>query len=63
MALENGGYDDAEHFDYDKYLAEEFPDQAEQKPGGRRWIWITAWLLILATLLPYLYYVVILAKA
>ncbi len=62
LALENGGYDDADDFDYDKYLAEEFPDQTAQKPSGKRWIWITAWILILATLMPYLYYVVILAQ-
>ncbi len=62
MALESGGYNDADHFDYDKYLAEEFPEQVDQKPQGRKWIWFTAWLLIFATLLPYLYYVVIFAR-
>jgi len=63
MALE-GGYDkDADDFDYENYLAEEFPSHTatERKLGVKRWVWITAWVLIFATLLPYLYNLVFLA--
>lgn len=65
MALEGGGYDaDEDAFDYEEYLAEEFPSHTAQKPKPRvkRWVWITAWVLIIATLMPYLCYVVILAE-
>ncbi|MDX1925541.1 MAG: hypothetical protein SFV81_03425 [Pirellulaceae bacterium] len=65
MALESGGYDqDADDFDYENYLAEEFPDHTKQnrKPPVKRWVWITAWVLVFATLLPYLYYAVLLTR-
>ena len=65
MALEGGGYDeDADDFDYEEYLAEELPGQTakKRKPTDKRWVWITAWVLIFATLMPYLYYVAILAR-
>ncbi len=54
--------DDQDDFDYQEYLAEEFPEHANRKPRVKRWVWITAWVLIFTTLLPYLYYVLILAK-
>ena len=63
MASDGGGYDeDADDFDYEEYLAEEFPNQSARKPRMKRWVWITAWVLVFVTLLPYLYYVVALAK-
>ena len=65
MTLEGGGYDEnADDFDYEEYLAEEFPSHATGKPKPRvkRWVWITAWVLIFATLMPYMYYVVVLAR-
>jgi hypothetical protein len=65
MALENGGYDqDGDDFDYEDYLADEFPGRTHQKPklGVKRWIWVTAWVLIFATLLPYLYYAFMLSQ-
>jgi hypothetical protein len=65
MALEGGGYDDdADDSDYEEFLAEEFPSHTSRKPKPRvqRWVWITAWVLIFATLLPYLSYVVMLAE-
>jgi hypothetical protein len=62
MALEHGGYDDADNFDYEEYVAENFPSQAERKWRVKPWIWVTAWLLICATLLPYLYYAFILTQ-
>lgn len=48
---------DADGFDYDEYLAEEFPEHATQRrqPRVKLWVWITAWVLIAATLTPYLY--------
>ena len=64
MASVGGGYDEhADDFDYEEYLAEEFPNQAAQKPQSRvkRWVWVTAWVLIFVTLLPYLYYVLVIA--
>ena len=63
MAAEGGGYDeDADDFDYEDYLAEEFPNHTarKRKPRVKRWVWITAWVLIFATLMPYLYYVLVL---
>ena len=65
MAADAGGYDqDADDFDYEEYLAEEFPDRAVRQPLPRfkRWVWVTAWVLIVATLMPYLYYVLVRAK-
>ena len=64
MAAEGGGYDaDADDFDYEEYLTEEFSNRAARKPQPRvkRWVWVTAWVLIFATLLPYLYYVLVIA--
>lgn len=60
MALENGGYDDTDDFDYDEYLAEEFPSQTAREWRVKPWIWVTAWVLVIATLFPYLYYALIL---
>ena len=62
MAVEGGGYDDDDDFDYEEYLADEFPHQAVRKPRVKGWVWITAWVLILATLMPYLYYALILSR-
>lgn len=57
----SGGYDPAEDdFDYDEYLAEEFPEQASvPRRTVKPWVWITAWLLVAATLLPFFYYFLI----
>ena len=54
----NGGYDtDQDDFDYEEYLADEFPDHTRaQRPHVKPWVWITAWILIFATLLPFIYY-------
>ncbi len=54
----SGGYDTHnDDFDYDEYLAEEFPEQADKRHWRvKPWVWITAWLLITATLLPFFYY-------
>ncbi len=55
-ALEHGGYDQTDDFDYEDYVAENFPEHTNQRPKLRvkLWVWITAWLLIIATLLPWL---------
>lgn len=54
----NGGYNTADDdFDYDEYLANEFPDADHPaRPRVKPWVWITAWLLIFATLLPFFFY-------
>lgn len=54
----NGGYDTSDDdFDYEEYLAEEFPDQPLARPSTvKPWVWITAWLLIAAILLPFFFY-------
>ncbi len=60
-ALSGGGYDtENDDFDYDSYVAEEFPDPAAgPQLRVKPWIWITAWVLIIATLLPFFYYFLI----
>ncbi len=57
----NGGYDtDNDDFNYEEYLAEEFPDQTRARRSGvKPWVWITAWVVIFVMLLPFLYYFMI----
>ncbi len=55
MVPEAGYNSETDDFDYDEFIANELP-QSGSKPKTKRWIWVTAWLLILATLLPYLVY-------
>lgn len=54
----SGGYDtEDDDFDYDEFVANEFPDPATaQRPTVKPWIWITAWILVAATLLPFVFY-------
>ncbi|MFO1066528.1 MAG: hypothetical protein U0892_21930 [Pirellulales bacterium] len=51
-----GGYDAADDFDYDEFVAEEFGsgEPVKKASGIRTWIWITAWVLIILTLIPFL---------
>lgn len=51
-----GGYDAADDFDYDEFVAEEFGNGGPDKKARRvrTWIWITAWVLIILTLVPFL---------
>lgn len=49
------GYDsDEDDFDYEEFVAQEFPEESKSPhlrvPG---WIWVTAWLLIAAMILPF----------
>ncbi len=52
----DGEHED-EDFDYEQFIAEEFPEQPQLRPASVKfWVWVTAWILILATLLPFFYY-------
>jgi len=47
------GYQDDEDFDYDEFIAREFPQQAEPQPGRilRRAVWILLVLMVCVALL------------
>lgn len=54
MALESGGYDrEADDFRYEEFVEDEFGSR-NFRPRVKLWIWITAWILILMTCLPYI---------
>ena len=56
MAAEGGGYcPEADDFDYDDFVDNEFGQRSDLKrPRGTKiWVWVTAWILIVAFLLPY----------
>ena len=54
MTLDSGGYDDSEDdFDYDEFLEEEFGSNLARPRRVKVWVWLTAWLLIVAMLLPF----------
>ncbi len=56
MAAEGGGYcSEANDFDYDDFVENEFGKRNDLKRprGTKTWVWITAWVLIVALLLPF----------
>jgi ribosomal protein L40E len=48
-----GGYEDDDDFDYDEFIAREFPEQAEPNPGRnlRRAIWVFVVLIVCGAML------------
>jgi ribosomal protein L40E len=52
-----GGYQDDEDFDYDEFIAREFPQQAEPRPGRilRRAVWTFLVLIVCAALILLLF--------
>ncbi len=58
MASEHGGYDASEDtFDYQQFVADEFPDSDHATKGRKTWLWYTAWLMIIVLSLPLLFQV------
>jgi hypothetical protein len=53
-----GGYQDDDDFDYDEFIAREFPQQAEPQPGRivRRAVWILLVLIVCAALILLLFF-------
>ncbi len=55
-----GGYDTKnDDFDYEEFVAEEFSNPRQKPRDVKAWIWVTAWVLIAATLLPFLFYFIV----
>jgi hypothetical protein len=56
LAPSAGGYaEDQDDFDYHQFLADEGLETHDgpRTPRVKLWIWLTAWLLIIAMLLPF----------
>jgi hypothetical protein len=53
----NGGYQDDDDFDYEEFVAREFPQQAEPRPGRifRRAVWTFLVLIVCAALILLLF--------